>query len=83
MANLFSILFIILVAIVGGIHRDHGVYSGHDRTEDLQESEIWIFFVSLKYDKAQDHSQWRANGHVDSECAGAARSVIFHAANRV
>ena len=37
----------------------------------------------VKYDKAQDHSQQRANGHVDSECAGAARSVIFHAANRV
>ena len=90
MANLFSILFIILVAIVGGIptivitgYIPVMIFRSHDRTEDLQESEIWIFFVSLKYDKAQDHSQQRANGHVDSECAGAARSVIFHAANRV
>ena len=53
MANLFSILFIILVAVVGGIPTIviTRLYSGHDRAEDLPESEIRIFFY---IDKSRD-----------------------------
>lgn len=85
MANLFSILFIILVAIVGGIPTI--VITGYIPVMIAQKIyrkvKYGYSFVSLKYDKARITVNSGQMGMVDSECAGAARSVIFHAANRV